>query len=149
MKESVSKLTSNVVAPRKLVHVLLALGALLARLLDGVLRRLLVLLALLVPAVVLHARLALVPGHVVDDAVPRRALGAPELGARVVVDLARFARRRQTPAEARDILERRARDEVVVSRKRLGRCASLDVVVLEELRAVGALEFVPRPALES
>jgi len=91
------------IAPRPLVYVSLALGALLARLLDDRLRRFILLLTLPVPTRILVARLTLVPGHIVHNAVSGLAANAFELGTRFIVDLTRLARRREAPPKVGNV----------------------------------------------
>jgi hypothetical protein len=70
------------------VHILLAFRTLLARLLDHLLRGLVVLLPLLIPSVVIVAGLVLMPRDVVLDAMAGTAGVTLELGAVLIVYLA-------------------------------------------------------------
>jgi len=89
------------IATRKLVHILLTFWALLARLLDHLLRGLVVLLPLLIPPVVIVTSLASMPGDVVFNAMTGGAGLTLELSAVLVVYLPRSTCCGQTPPEVR------------------------------------------------
>lgn len=133
--------TGDMVATRVLVHVFLAFGAFLAGFLDHVLRCLFFLLTFPIPAVVLFTRLLLVPGDVVMRAMAGLAFPvfALELGTVLGHYLARFTVRCQTPPKARDVLEGCAGGQIVVAGENVIRRIPLDIVVLEQLRALGTL----------
>lgn len=136
--------TSNVVAACILVHGFLAFGAGLARLLDHVLRRFLVLPPPPVPLVILLAGLARMPGHYMASAVFCLASDALEPFAGGIVNLARPATGGQTPSEVGYRLDGGSCGESVVTVKvPLGGIAP-DVAKLQERGAFGTLQPVPR-----
>ena len=122
---------SHMVAPRRLLDRRFALGALLSRLLDLLLRRLLLipLLRATLPVIVLGTRFPVVPGHQVGSTVPEVAGVAHEHGHEaLVVDLARVALGRDAPAEVRVGGQEGEVEQLVVAVELATPHAALDIV---------------------